>query len=237
MGINLTQYQVLQLWTKCLSSHNWSCESLPQSLQWTKCLLTHNWSCESLPQSLQWTKCLSTHNWSCESLPQSLQWTKCLLNHNWNYESLPQSLQWTKCLSSHNWNYEVSALISAVNQMLIDSQLELWISAVNQMLIDSQLELWISASISAVSIESQLELWSFANIAKDIEGITAGVSFKFNFLSSCSCHACDSELFTYFLLCDFYSTIDNVIWHAHDMLFLMAYSKHHIAQQAAHTVV
>ena len=76
----------------------------------------------------------------------------------------------------------------------------------------------------------------FCNIAKDIEGITTGVSFKFNFLCSCSCHACDSELFTYFLLCDFYSTI-NMVSHDHDMLFLMAYSKRHIAQRAAHTVV
>ena len=39
----------------------------------------------------------------------------------------------------------------------------------------------------------------FCNIAKDIEGITPGVSFKFNFLISCICHACDSGLFTYFL--------------------------------------
>ena len=104
-GINWTQYQVLQ--------------------PWTKCLLSHNWSCESLLQSLQWTNCLSSHNGNCESL--------------------------------------------------------------------------------------------FCIIAKDIEGITAGFSFKFNFLISCSCHACNSGLFTYFLLCD--STIDNVLWHAHEMLF------------------
>ena len=134
-GIYWTQYQVLQPWTKCLSSHNWSCESLLQSLQWTNCLSIHNWSCESLLQSLQWTNCLSSHNWNCESLPQSLQ--SCDVLHH----------------------------------------------------------------------------------CKRHRVITDGFIFKFNFLISCRCHAGDSGLFTYFLLCDFYSTIDNVLWHAHEMLF------------------